>query len=128
MARTRGDGKQGTGRTRRKQRGTLKLVRVEPTADSAIALVFEGEGEEWVWWLENTSATEFLALLLRGRIQHGRRVMLPEVELTLEPPAAKGRDPTLCLAMGPLELCAAMDRAGAKALKADIEQALKRPS
>lgn len=129
MARTRDDGKQGNGHRRDKPRDrALTLVRVEPLTGHAINLVFESEGEERAWRLENTSVMEFLALLLRGRMQRGGRLMLPDAEVSLEPPETKGKNPTLCMVMGSLELCAAMDRAGAGALKADIERAFKRPS
>lgn len=128
MARAKSDGKQGNGSGRPKGRdGLLKLVRVEPLRRNAISLVFESDGVERSWKLENTSTMEFLALLLRGRMLDGRRVVLPEAELTLEPPEEQGDPPTLCMAAGPLELCATVDRAGARALKADIERALRRP-
>jgi hypothetical protein len=59
-------------------------------------------------------------------MQSGRRVFLSHAELTLEPPDDAEDDPKLCMAMGPLELCAPMGRADVKALKVDIERSLKR--
>lgn len=96
---------------------SLKLVRVEPSKGSCIVLVFEAGGKEYGWLLEQTSVTEFLALLLRGRMRRGRRVELDDVEVSIEPAAAIADDPFLCVAMGALELCAPMDRAIVKAIK-----------
>ena len=123
-----GDGGSGGngGSRRRAADRVLKLVRVEPSGKSAVSLVFLGNGEERVWRLEQTSITEFFALLLRGRMHRGKRVLLAGAELTFEPPDEAGEDPRLCMAAGPLQLCAPMDRAGQKALKADIERSLKR--
>lgn len=104
----------------------LKLVGVEASGKSSVSLVFDSNGEERVWRLEQTSVTEFFALLLRGRMHQGRRVFLSEAELTLEPPDGDEAHPRLCMAMGPLELCAPMARADVKALKADIDRSLKR--
>ncbi len=90
-------------------------------------LVFEAGGHEQGWLLERTSLTEFMALLLRGRMRSGRRIQLDEVEVTIEPPEAFADDPLLCLAMGPLELCAPVDRATVKAMRTDLDRAVKRP-
>lgn len=51
--------------------------------------------------------------------------MLPDAEITLEPPAECFRDPMIRLAAGPVEACAPIDRGRLEALKADIERALK---
>lgn len=105
----------------------LKLVRVEPAKALGIALVFETGGQEHDWILEQTSVAELMALLLRGRMRSGRRVELDNVELTIEPPKELADDPLLCVAMGPLELCAPVDGATAKAMKTDLDRAMKRP-
>lgn len=105
---------------------TLKLVRIEPGRRKGIVLVFESGGEEREWLLEQTTVTEFLALLLRGRIRNGRRIQFDAAELTIEPPVEKADDPLLCIAMGPLELCASVDHATAKAMKTDLDRAMKR--
>lgn len=130
MARARSGGgsarANGNGESRRRDTRALTLVRVESAGRNSLSLVFTGDGEERSWKLEQTTVTEFLALLLRGRMRQGRRVMLQDVEFTLEPPETGETDLSVCLAMGPLELCAPMDRAGAKALKADIERSLRR--
>ena len=117
--------KVGAGRT--KNPATLILVRVEPKSRKGILLVFESSGEERGWLLEQTSLTEFMALLLRGRMQMGRRIHLDQVEITIEPPLVLADDPLLCVAMGPLELCAPVDRATVRAMKTDLDRAMKRP-
>ncbi len=128
MARAKDNGGLGNDNERTKGPDTgLTLVRVEPMKRKGISLIFSSKDGERAWRLENASVMEFIALLLHGRMQRGRRVMLHEAELWLEPPTEPGQSPTLCMATGPLELCATVDRAGAKALKADIEHALKRP-
>jgi len=104
----------------------LKLLRVEAGRRKGILLVFDGEGGERSWLLEQTSVAELLALLLRGRMRKGRRIELDSAELAIEPPAAAADNPLLCIAMGPLELCASLDRAAAKAMKTDLDRAMKR--
>ncbi len=104
----------------------MKLLRVEAGRRKGILLVFDGEDGERSWLLEQTSVTELLALLLQGRIRKGRRIELDTAELTIEPPAAMAHDPQLCIAMGPLELCASMDMATVKAMKTDLDRAMKR--
>lgn len=89
-------------------------------------LVFESGGEERGWLLEHTSMAEFMALMLRGRVRRGRRIELDEVEVTIEPPVVLADNPLLCLAMGPLELCAPVDRATVKAMRTDLDRAMKR--
>lgn len=111
---------------RRKADRVLTLIRVEPAGKNGLNLVFDGNGGERAWRLEQTSVAEFLALLLRGRMHRGRRVFIADADLTFEPGDAIGDDPTLCIAAGPLELCAPVDRAGVKALKADMERSLRR--
>lgn len=115
------------GAGRKKKPVALKLVRVEPKSRKGILLVFESGGEEQGWLLAQTSITEFMALLLRGQMRSGRRIQLDEVEVTIEPPAVFADDPLLCVAMGPLEFCAPVDQATVKAMRADLNRAMKRP-
>lgn len=117
--------KDGTGR--KEKPAALKLLRVEPKRRTGIMLVFDSDGEERSWLLEQTSLTELMALLLKGRVRRGRRIELDEVEVTIEPPAMLADNPLLCLAMGPLELCAPVDRATVKAMRTDLDRAMKRP-
>lgn len=117
-------GKNGAGRDGKA--APLKLLRVEAGRRKGILLVFGGEGGERSWLLEQTSVTELLALLLQGRMRKGRRIELDSAELTIEPPAVMTDNPQLCIAMGPLELCASVDRATAKAMKTDLDRAMKR--
>jgi hypothetical protein len=127
LARSAGDDSAGKGGgNRRKVDKALKLVRVESSARSSVSLVFEGNGEERVWRLEQTSIIEFFALLLHGRMHRGRRVMLADAELTFEPADGSDDDPKLCMTMGTVELCAPMARADVRALKADIDRSLRR--
>lgn len=115
------------GASRNGKAAPLKLLRVEPGRGKGLLLVFESEGSERSWLLEQTSVTELLALLLQGRMRKGRRIELDSAELTIEPPPATADNPLLCIAMGPLELCASVDRATAKAMRADLDRAMKRP-
>lgn len=114
------------GSRRQKAGRMLKLLRIEPADGSGLDLVFQSDGEEQAWRLENTSITEFLALLLRGRMHRGRRIFLTDAELALEPPEDRSEDSTLCLTVGEVQLCAPVDRAGARALKAEIDRSLKK--
>lgn len=104
----------------------LKLLRVEAGRQQGILLVFDSEGGECSWLLEQTSVAELLALLLQGRMRKGRRIELDSADLTIEPPAGAADSPLLCIAMGPLELCASLDRAAARAIKVDLDRAMKR--
>lgn len=115
------------GKARKSAGGKLQLVRVEPAGKKGITLVFSHDGDEFRWLLEQTSVTEFLALLLRGRMKRGRRVELDKAELTIEPPPAGSDQPQLCMALGPLEVCAPLSRATAKAIRADLDRVGKRP-
>ena len=72
MARSDGNSLKKGGAGRKRKPKPLRLVRVEPARDSGIVLVFETGGEEHGWLLEHTTVTEFLALLLRGRMRRGR--------------------------------------------------------
>ena len=122
------DGKDGKGvKPPKAGPGKLKLVRVEPTRKKGITLVFSQDGEEHGWLLEHTSVTEFIALLLRGKMLHGRRVELENAELTIEPPPKQPGHPQLCVSLGPLEVCAPLNRSTMKALRADLERASGRP-
>lgn len=105
----------------------LRLVRVEGRRRRGIRLIFDSKNGEMSWLLEQTSVTELLALILRGRMRRGRRIEVDFAEMTIEPPADRPGNPQLCIAMGPLELCASVDRPTAKAIKADLDRAMKRP-
>ncbi|RYZ13917.1 MAG: hypothetical protein EON61_05545 [Alphaproteobacteria bacterium] len=122
------DGKDGKGgRPRTSGQGKLKLVRVEPAGKKGITLIFSQDGHEHGWLLEHTSVTEFLALLLRGRIQRGRRVELEQAELTIDPPPSGSDHPQLCMSLGPLEVCTPLNRSTVKALQADLERVSRKP-
>lgn len=122
------DGKDGKGaKPRKSASGKLNLVRVEPAGRKGITLIFSQDGQEHGWLLEHTSVAEFMALLLRGRIRRGRRVELEEAELTIEPPPSSSEHPHLCMALGPLEVCAPLNRSTVKALRADLERASRKP-
>lgn len=105
----------------------LQLLRVEPAGKKGITLVFSQDSQELSWVLEHTSVTEFLALLLRGRMLRGRRVEFDDAELSIDPPSAGSEHPQFCLSLGPLEVCAPVNRATMKALRADLERASRRP-
>ena len=100
-------------------------MRVEPAGHNAMDLIFQGGSEEQSWRLENATVAEFLALLLRGKMRNGRQVLLPDAELTLEPPEQEGDRTSFRLAIGPLEVCSPTSKAEMKALKADIERSLE---
>lgn len=122
------DGKDGKdSKPRKSGSGKLQLVRVEPVGKKGINLVFSQDGQEHGWLLEHTSVTEFMALLLRGRMRRGRRIELEDAELTIEPPPDGSEHPQLCMALGPLEVCAPVNRSTVKALRADLDRASKRP-
>lgn len=122
------DGKDGKdGKSRKSGPGKLKLVRVEPAGKKGINLIFSQDGIEHTWLLEHTSVTEFLALMLRGRMLRGRRIELDEAELTIEPPPEGSEHPQLCMALGPLEVCAPINRSTVKAIRADLERVSRRP-
>jgi hypothetical protein len=104
----------------------LKLVRTESGVDG-ILLVYESDGEEYTWLLEQTSSMEFMALLMQGRFQKGRRVVV-EADVALEPPDGKEPRPHLCFTTGPLESCVPVDEAALSDLRKDIDRFLSRPS
>ena len=64
--------------SRRKPKPTLKLVRTEAAGPDGILLVYESDGEEHTWLLEQTSSMEFMALLMKGRFNKGRRVVVED--------------------------------------------------
>ncbi len=115
------------GKGARPTRSKLELVRVEPAGRKGLTLIFSQDGEELSWQLAHTSVTEFLALLLRGRMVRGRRVELDDAELVIDPPPEGSKDPQLCLSLGPLEICAPVNRATMNALRADLERASRKP-
>ena len=88
-------------------------------------LVFDNAGAEHRWKLEPVSVREFLALLLRGEMRKGPRVVLKASEASIEPPEKRGGAPVVCVSLGHVELCFAMDKVELGALGKDIAQALK---
>jgi hypothetical protein len=88
-------------------------------------LVFDNAGAEHRWKLEPVSVREFLALLLRGEMRKGPRVVLRAAETSVEPPEKRGGAPVVRMSLGHVELCFAMDRTELGALGRDIAQALK---
>ena len=113
--RSRGDG--------RSPKPTLTLVRTEPAGPNGIMLVYESNGQEHTWLLEQTSSMEFMALLMTGRFNKGRRVVV-EGEVALEPPDAAEARPHLCFTSGPLESCVPIDRPSLDELRRDIDRFL----
>lgn len=104
-------------------RPTLKLVRTEPAGSKGILLVYESNGEEHTWLLEQTSAMEIMALLVKGRFRDGRRVIV-EAEVALEPPDEEEKRPHLCFMAGPLESCVPIDTPTLDSLRRDIDRFL----
>ena len=88
-------------------------------------LVFEDEGAERSWRLEPVSAREFLALLLKGEMRKGRRVVLKGAEATVEPGERKNSAPMLCVTLDHVEVCVSMDRKALDALGREIERVLE---
>jgi hypothetical protein len=109
------------------QKSTLKLLRTEPAGPNGILLVYESNGEEYTWLLEQTSSMEFMALLMQGRFKDGRRVVV-EADVALEPPDGAEVRPHLCFTSGPLESCVPVDKAALSDLRKDIDRFLSRPS
>lgn len=124
MARAAGGRK--TGQARKRQLASLRLERIEPAGSSGMMLVYhDPDGREQTWIMEQATVTEFLALMLHGKMRKGRRVVIDDVDVTIEPPEKPGGLPILCLATGPLESCATLDRPTLKALRADIDALLR---
>lgn len=124
MARTAGSKR--SGRSRKGPAASLRLTGAEPSGRNGIKLVYADEaGGEQSWLLEHTSMLEFFALVLRGRMRKGRRLVLQDFDVTVEPPEKAGSSPLLCLASGPLETCAPLDRKTLIALRKEIDQILK---
>ena len=89
-------------------------------------MVYQDEaGQERGWLMQKTSVVEFLALLLRGRMWRGRRVVIDKAEVTIEPPDKPGGLPALCLATGLLVSCAPLEHASLEALRDDINAVLR---
>lgn len=106
-----------------KPKPTLTLVRTEPAGPNGILLVYESDGQEHTWLLEQASSMEFMALLMQGRFRKGRRVVV-EGEVALEPPDDTEGRPHLCFASGPLESCVPIDRPSLDVLRRDIDRFL----
>lgn len=103
----------------------LRLVRVDPQDGRGIRFMFESAGVEHRWLLETGSVTEMIALLFKGRLRSNRRVLLGSVEVSLEPPESESEGPSLCLDVGHVEVCVPVDKAAARALRADLGRFLK---
>jgi hypothetical protein len=88
-------------------------------------VVFDNAGAEHHWKLEPVSARELLALLLKGEMRRGGRVLMRTAEATIEPPERHGGEPAVCVSLGHVELCFTMDRMELGALSKDIAKALK---
>jgi hypothetical protein len=119
----------GTGsnsRSRKKPPASLRLTGMQASGRDGVRLVYaEESGEEKSWLLDQTSVLELFALLLRGRMRKGRRLVLDDVEVTLEPPEKARAGPLLCFVSDPLEICATLDRKTLTALRGEIDQVLK---
>jgi hypothetical protein len=109
--------------TKAPKKPTLTLVRTEPAGPNGIMLVYESQGQEHTWLLEQASSMEFMALLMKGRFKKGRRVVV-EGEVALEPPDAVGARPHLCFSSGPLESCVPIDRPSLDELRRNIDRFL----
>ncbi len=105
---------------------TLRLVRTEAAGADGILMVYESGGQEHTWLLEHTSSIEVMALLMRGRLKNGRRVVV-DAEVALEPPDVDEERPHLCFTAGPLESCVPVDRAVLGDLRRDIDRFLGKP-
>jgi hypothetical protein len=88
-------------------------------------LVFEDGDAERSWRLEPVSAREFLALLLKGAMRKGRRVVLKGAEMAVEPGERRGGTPMLCVTLDHVEVCVPMDRKALDALGKEIARALQ---
>ena len=87
-------------------------------------LVFDHDGAERSWRLEAVSAREFLALLLRGEMRKGKRVLVKTAEAAIEPADRLDGAPMLCLTLGHVEVCVALEKDALTALGRDIGRAL----
>lgn len=101
----------------------LRLVRAESAGAKGIVLIYESHGQEHAWLLDHTSAREVMALLMKGRLNKGSRVVV-EGEVALEPPEDPEAEPHLCFCAGPLESCMPIDRSSLKDLRRDIDRFL----
>lgn len=88
-------------------------------------LVFEDVDAERSWRLDSASVREFLALLLRGKMRKGGRVILNGAETTVEPGERTNGAPMLCVTLDHVEMCVSMDRKALGALGREIERALE---
>lgn len=103
--------------------GTLRLLRTEVAGPDSVSLVFEGSYGEESWLLENTSLSEFFALLLHGRIRPGGQLVV-DGTVMLEPPQRAGDKPALCISTGVVEGYVPVDRSTLRALQAEISRML----
>jgi hypothetical protein len=86
-------------------------------------LVFDDAGAERSWRLEPVSSREFLALLLKGEMRKGRRVVLKGAEAAVEPGEGRNGAPMLCVTLDHVEVCVPMDRKALDALGKEIARA-----
>lgn len=105
---------------RRLRSPTLRLVDAESDRGDGILLVFNRSGHEESWLLDQTSVTEFFALVLEGRMDGDRRVRV-EADVTLE---VADEAPLLCVAGRPLRTCVALGRSRLEALRREIDHIL----
>jgi hypothetical protein len=88
-------------------------------------LVFEDVDAERSWRLDPASVREFLALLLKGEMRKGGRVILKGAEATVEPGERTNSAPMLCVTLDHVEVCVSMDRKALGALGREIERVLE---
>jgi hypothetical protein len=88
-------------------------------------LVFEDIDAERSWRLDPASVREFLALLLKGEMRKGGRVLLKGAEMAVEPGERANGAPILCVTLDHVEVCVSLDRKALGALGRAIERALK---
>lgn len=113
----------GARQSRRPLNAPLRLIGTEPAGGHGLRLIFEGDGQAYSWLLDMTSTSELLALLLRGRLRKGRRVML-EADVALEPPEGGDPRPHLSLSAGPLDAGVLLDAPTLAELRRDIDRFL----
>lgn len=113
----------GAAQSRRQLTAPLRLIGTEPAGGQGLRLIFEADGRVYSWMLDSTSPSELLALLLRGRLRKGRRVML-EADVALEPPEGSDPRPHLSLSAGPLDAGVPLDGPTLRELRRDIDRFL----
>ena len=104
---------------------SLKLVRIDASTGRAMHLVFKDGDAERSWRLEAVSAREFIALLLKGDMRNGRRVLVKGADAAVEPGENGSAAPMLCVTLDHVEVCMPMDRNALSALGKEIKRALQ---